>query len=404
MGKFLTLDDIEVESRTVIIRVDINVPYNPITGNLSESERIRAHAKTIRELSEREAKVVIIAHQGRKGESDFIHLDKHAQMLSKYLNKPVTFVDDIVGSKARKSIKNLNQGEILLLDNVRFLDDETMDIPSSDHVNSTIVKALAPLGDIFVNDAFSVAHRSHASIVGFTSLLSSVAGRVMERELKACKKALTPKRPNIYLLGGAKPKDCITIMKHILSNDISDKVLFSGLAGQLSLMAKGVDLGFENRAYLKKKKVLSLVSEIEDVDKKYKDKIEVPLDVAVDDNGLRREVKIEDLPSSNLIMDIGSETIERYSDIVRNAKTIVVKGPSGVYEKKGFEMGTFQLLNSISKTQAFTLIGGGDTSVAVEYLGFDKSSFSYVSIAGGALITFLSGKRMPGIEALMQQN
>ncbi|MEM2123111.1 MAG: phosphoglycerate kinase [Candidatus Bathyarchaeia archaeon] len=402
MAEFLTLDDFNVAGKTVLLRVDINVPYDPGTGRISDSERLRAHAETVKELADKRARVVILAHQGRRGDPDFIHLDQHAKLLSKHTGKQVGFIDDVVGEKAESSIRRLRGGEILLLDNVRFLDDETLEKPVSEHSRSIIVEALAPLGDLYVNDAFSAAHRSHASIVGFTQVMPSAAGRVMEHELKACEKALNPERPNMFILGGAKPEDCISIMRHMLSKGLLDMVLSCGLVGQLVLAARGVDLGVENKAFLEKKKALPLLSKIEELDRKHGDKIEAPMDVAVEADGVRLELPVGDLPTQHLIMDIGSETVRRYSEILRKARTVVVKGPAGVYEKDEFKTGTRKLLEVVSRLKAYTLIGGGDTSVAAEQLGFSKSAFSYVSIAGGALITYLSGEPMPGVEALRE--
>lgn len=402
MTRFLTLDDVDVAGKTVLLRVDINVPYDPEAGRISDSERLRAHADTVRELADKGAKVVVLAHQGRRGDPDFIHLGQHATLLSKHSGKPVSFVDDIVGEKAESSIRKLKKGEVLLLDNVRFLDDETLEKPASEHAESKIVKTLAPLGDLFVNDAFSAAHRSHASIVGFTRVMPSAAGRVMERELKACEKALNPEKPNMFILGGAKPSDCISIMKHMLSKDILDRVLSCGLVGQLILAARGAKLGAENEAFLEKKKALPLLSEIEEMDRRYRDKIEAPIDVAVEVDDTRRELSVDDLPTGHLIMDIGCRTVRKYSEILKDARTVVVKGPAGVYEKDEFQTGTRRLLETVAQLKAFTLIGGGDTSVAAERLGFRRSDFSYVSIAGGALITYLSGKPMPGVEALQE--
>ncbi len=400
MPHFLTIEDLDISSKVILLRVDVNVPYDSTTGKISDSERLRAHAKTIKELADKKAKVVILAHQGRRGSSDFIHLDQHANLLSKHVGRTIQFVDDIVDEKAHSAITHLRDGELLLLDNVRFLEDETVEKTALNHAQSKLVKTLGPLGDLFVNDAFSVAHRSHASIVGFTLVMPSLAGRVMERELKACGKALNPKRPNMFILGGAKPEDCVNIMKHLLDKNIVDKVLSCGLVGQLVLMSRGINIGVDNQAFLEKKKSSLLLPQIESIDQKYFDKIEAPIDVAINVNGKRREIAIKDLPTSNLIMDIGVKTVERYSTILQEAQTVVVKGPAGVYEKTDFNIGTQRILKILTKLNTFTLIGGGDTSVAAEHLGFKKSDFSYVSIAGGALITYLSGQPMPGVQAL----
>ena len=400
MSGFKTLDDVVVKDKVVLVRVDINVPYDPETKKISDSERLREHAKTIEELMERGAKVVVLAHQGRKGDPDFIHLDQHAQLLSTHIGKKVTFINDVVGSRAADAIKTLRGGDAILLDNVRFLDDETKEKAAEEHVKSMVVAALSPLADMFVNDAFSAAHRSHASVVGFTAALPSVAGRVMERELRSCQKALHPERPSIIILGGAKPDDCMKVMKHMLGQGALDKALTCGLLGQLMLKAKGVSLGQPSESFLEKKQVLRLVPELEKIHGDFKDRIEIPVDIAEEEGGRRVEKTVGQLPCEGVIMDIGEKTIERYQEVIRAAKTIVVKGPAGVYEKAGFEKGTRAILEEMRKAQAYTLLGGGDTSVAVQRLGFDLKSFSYVSIAGGALITYLSGKPMPGVEAL----
>ncbi|MEM4246327.1 MAG: phosphoglycerate kinase [Candidatus Bathyarchaeia archaeon] len=399
MPSFKTLDDVDVAGKLVLVRVDINVPYDEATGKIQDSERLRAHAKTLKELAEKGAKVVVLAHQGRKGDTDFIHLDQHASLLTEHIGRPVAFIEDVIGPAALAAVRRVKPGEILLLDNVRFLDDETVEKAPAEHAKSRIVAALSPLADLYVNDAFSAAHRAHASVVGFAATLPSVAGRVMERELTSCQKALHPERPEVLILGGAKPDDCMKIMEHMLRKGSVDKVLTCGILGQLLLAANGHPLGPPNEGLLEKKGHMSLVPQLRKIYLESRERIEIPLDVA-EENGGRVERRVPDLPCRGLIMDIGEETIQRYRPIIRSAKTVIVKGPAGVYEKAGFEKGTKSLLEEVERAEAYTLIGGGDTSVAVEKLGFRPDRFSYVSVAGGALITYLSGKPMPGVEAL----
>jgi len=395
---FLTLSDVEVKNKTVLIRVDINVPYDVANRSIQDSDRLREHAKTIKELSDKGAKVVVLAHQGRKGDADFIHLGQHAKLLEKHVGRRVQFVADVVGERAQQKIKFLSPKDILLLDNVRFLDDETEEKSPEEHADSQIVLELSPLADIFVNDAFSASHRSHASIVGFTETLPSYAGRVMERELVSCEKALNPKRPNIFILGGVKPDDCIAIMRYMLEGKRLDTALTCGTVGELFLIAKGFNLG-EKMKFYEEKDFLKLVPQAKQLLEKYGTKIEMPIDVAIDENG-RQEISVEELPVESTVLDIGNKTAQKYSEIIKNAKTIVVKGPAGVYEKQGFDAGAKLLLDSIANSKAFSLIGGGDTLVAIEKLGIDRNKFSYISLGGGALITYLSGKPMPGVEAL----
>ncbi len=398
--KFLTLDDFDFKNKIVILRVDINLPYDEKTGKLEISDRLIEAANTIKELCEKKAKVVVLAHQGRKGDTDFISLKQHAQLLSQYSNIPVEFVDSLIDEKALNKIKTLKPGQAVLLENVRFLDDEDLEKTPQEHANSSLVKALSPLADVFVNDAFSASHRSHASIVGFSTLMPVVAGRLMEKELKSLEKTLNPERPNLYILGGAKPDDCIKIMNYGLEKGIIDEVLACGILGELFLVAQGFDLGEKTEQFFKEKKFFELAEGLETTFKKYNEKIFVPLDVAVKDKGKRREIDVVDLPTNEMIMDIGKQTIKLFEERIKNAKTIVVKGPAGVYEENGFEKGTKSILQAVAKSKAFTLIGGGDTSVAIQKLGLPKDKYSYISLAGGALINYLSGKKMPGVEIL----
>jgi phosphoglycerate kinase len=396
-----TLDDVDVKNKTVLLRVDINVPYDPETERIADSDRLREHAKTIRELSDKRAKLVILAHQGRKGDPDFIPLKQHAKLLTKHVGKKVEYVDDIVGEKAKEKIKSLKPGEIILLDNVRFLEDEAINKSPEEHRNSSIVKNLAPLADIFVNDAFSAAHRSHASLVGFTAVLPSYAGRVMEREITSLEKVLSPEGINVYIMGGAKPEDCLAIMSFLLKNksQAMEYALTCGVLGEIFLLAKGHDLGKGTLEYLKKKDFLKLVDQAKEMLKDYGDRIKMPVDVAFEANG-RSEISVDSLPVEEMIKDIGMKTVKEYEKIIENAKTIVLKGPPGVYEEKNFSLGTKKILEAVANSKAFTLVGGGDTILALKKLGIEKNRFSYVSLAGGALITYLSGKSMPAIEAL----
>jgi len=220
----------------------------------------------------------------------------------------------------------------------------------------------------------------------------------MERELVFCSKALNPERPNVFVLGGAKPNDCLAIMKHMLEEKKLDNVLTSGTVGEIFLMANGHDLGGKKKFY-EEKDLLKLIPEAEKLLKKYGKKIEMPVDVAIEEKG-RTEIKIDDLPVEAASMDIGSKTVQKYAEMINKAKTIVMKGPAGMYEKEGFDTGTKKLLEAVTNSKGFKLVGGGDTLLSIENLGIDKNKFSYISLGGGALITYLSGKSMPGVEAL----
>jgi phosphoglycerate kinase len=401
MAKFLTLDDVKVKDKVVLVRVDFNSAVDPKTQKILEDARIRAHAETtIKELAEKGAKVVILAHQGRKGDPDFIPLKQHAEILGKILGRPVKYVDDLYGEKAKDAIKRLKSGEILVLENVRTFAAETKEGTPEEHAKTDLVKNLAPLADLFVNDAFAAAHRAHVSIIGFTAVLPSAAGRIMERELKSLSKVLeNPEKPCVFILGGAKADDSLEISKYILDKKIADYVLTGGVVGQVFLAARGVDLGKPNMDYLQKKELTDLLPGIKDLMKKYQDEIKTPEDLAVEVNGKRKEISVDELPTCYSMFDIGAKTVQVYAKIIRNAKSIVISGPMGVFENKEFSFGTRKVLEEIANSKAFSLAGGGHTISAIEEFGLTKK-ISYISTAGGALIEFLMGKKLPGVTAL----
>jgi phosphoglycerate kinase len=401
MAKYRTLDDFNVKDKVVLVRVDFNSEIDPNTKKVTSDVRIKAHAEsTLKELAEKGAKTVVLAHQGRKGDPDFTPLKQHAAILAKILKCPVKYIDVVFGDKAEKAIKALQGGEILVLENVRSFDGETKNGTPEEHAKTELVQALAPLADLFVNDAFAAAHRGQVSMVGFTAVLPSAAGRIMERELKSLSKALEkPEKPCVYVMGGAKADDSLEISKFVLGNGIADSVLVGGVTSQLFLAAKGVDLGKGNMAFLEKKQLLGLVPGIKELMQKYRDKVVVPVDVALDVKGKRKEIPVSKLPSEYSIFDIGAKTVENYAKIIAKAKSIVVSGPMGVYENKEFNYGTKKVLEAIANSKAFSLAGGGNTIAAIEEYGLTKK-IGYISTAGGALIEFLMGKKLPGVAAL----
>ncbi len=401
MAKYLTLDDFNVKNKVVLVRVDFNSEIDPETKQVTSDVRIRAHAETtLKELAEKGAKVVILAHQGRKGEADFTPLKQHAEILGKILKCPVKYVDDIYGEKAQNAIKNLQSGEILVLGNVRGFDGETKKGTPEEHAKTPLVQNLAPLADLFVNDAFAAAHRAHVSMVGFTAVLPSAAGRIMERELKSLSRALeTPEKPCVYVMGGAKADDSLEISKYVLGNGIADYVVVGGVTSQLFLAAKGVDLGKKTMDFLVKKELTGLIPGIKALMEKYPEGVVVPVDVALDVDGKRKEISVNQLPTEYSIFDIGAKTVENYAGIISKAKSIVVSGPMGVYENPQFNYGTKKVFEAIADSKAFSLAGGGNTIAAIQEYGLTKK-ISYISTAGGALIEFLMGKKLPGVEAL----
>jgi len=374
------LSNYNFKDKTVLLRADLN--SDVVNGKVLMSERIKQSVETIKELKRKGAKVVIIAHQGRKGKKDFISLKGHARLLNKFVK--IKFIKDVVGKKAEKEINGLEKGDVILLENIRFLDDEMK--PEKNKKNKLF--GLVDLVDIYVNDAFSACHRKQTSIVLFPKYLPSFAGRLLEREVKALKKI---KMKNVlYILAGAKPEDNIKLLK-------GNKVLAGGLFGQTCLNASGKALGAQDK-YLKKE-----IRDYNGIKKKLKSKlknVEMPSDFAVKMSGKRKEVRIEGFPNKYEIYDIGSKTIENYVKEIGKAKAIYMKGPAGDCSQKQFCKGTFALLKAISKNKGFSLIGGGHLSDAIEASKISKKKFGHLSLSGGALLRYVAGEKLVGLEAL----
>ncbi|XRO76004.1 phosphoglycerate kinase [Methanocaldococcus sp. 28A] len=406
---FLTLDDFNFDEKRVVLRVDINCPIDPNTGEILDDKRIREIKNTITELIHKNAKVVILAHQSRPGKKDFTTLKNHAKVLSDVIGKEVEYIDEVIGSTARESIINMKSGDVILLENVRFYSEEVLndwkkwkDITPKKQAETNLIRRLAPLFDYFVNDAFAAAHRAQPSLVGFSYYMPMIAGRLMEREVGVLSKVLeNPERPCVYVLGGAKADDSIRVMKNVLENGTADKVLTSGIVANIFLVAMGYDLGvnvdvIEN---LGLKSQIEIAKELLD---KFEDKIIVPIDVALNINEERVEADLnKNEKVEHLINDIGEKTIELYSEIINEANTIVANGPAGVFEKEAFAKGTEELLKAIANSKGFSVIGGGHLSAAAELFGI-TDKIDHVSTGGGATLDFLAGEKLPVIEMLKE--
>lgn len=397
--KFPTLDAADVRGKKTLIRVDINSPIDPNTGEILDDTRIRECAPTIRELASKGAMVVVLAHQGRAGDEDFTTLEKHAQKLSDAVGLKVSYVPDVFGPAARDAIEKMQPGQVLLLENVRFLAEESLSGTPEEMAKTHLVRKLAEVVDIYVNDAFGAAHRGQASLVGFGAVLPTFAGRLMERELKGLGQALKPERPCVYVLGGGKAKDSLRIIENIIKKDVADTILTGGLVGQAFLVASGKDVGKANLQILIDKGFEKEIERAQKLIASYGDKIKIPIDVVVNCNGEPKELPVEQLPSEFPVNDIGSRTVEEYSKIIMNAKTVVANGPLGVFEKRGFELGTFKVLEAMANSKAFTILGGGHIVAAAEAAGVTPR-IKHVSTGGGACISFLSGESMPVVEML----
>lgn len=415
---FMVLDDVPLKGKCVFCRIDLNCPVDEKTKQPQLSPRISAHARTILDLASMGAKTVLLAHQGRKGDDDFISLAPHAKLLEKEAAKlsradgkkspQIHFVNDVCGEKAKSSVRALKNGEVVLLQNVRYLDDETK--YEKNGGKSELVSKLGPLCQIFVLDAFSCAHRAHASVVGFghpfpggpaagARSVPCVAGRVMAQELEALEKFRNPPHPVVFVLGGAKPDDSLPILASWLDAGKLDFALCGGLLGSLMLLAAGHELG-ATKQLLKKKEALAKLDYARALLNAYPEKIVLPSDVVVDAGGVPQVLDVEQLPSPNSIADIGPQTAQRFGQLIRTAGSIVLNGPMGVYEKNEFASGTRIVLMAMSQSSGFSLLGGGHTLAALDKFKIDRSRLGYVSLSGKALIEYLSGEKLPGVEML----
>ncbi len=400
MGSYNTLGDFNYKGKKVLLRVDINCPMDKKTLKIINDSRIRAVVPTIRELLGKKAKLVVLAHQSRKGKWDFTDLSQHAALLSKNLNTPVKYVDDVLGDDAKKAIGDLKEGEILLLGNVRQLDSESKNLSMEEHANGEIVTTLAPLFDLYVCDAFGAAHRSQCSLVGFEDRLPSASGRLMAKEMYALETIFNnPRRPSVFILGGAKFGDVPLMIDRVLGSNTADTVIVVGLAGNAFLMARGVDIGEASKVPLQEELTEENFKKAQDVMSKYGQRILLPSDVAVEKDGKRVSVNIGDMANAGAALDIGDQSIEKFRKVLEGSKTSFMSGPAGMFEKDGFENGTKAIMAVMVSSGGLSVLGGGHTSAAAER--FDLAdSMSYVSTGGGALETFLLKDPLPVIVAL----
>ena len=400
MEEFNTLDDFNFENRTVLLRVDFNMPLDKKTLHILDATRMNLVIPTINELIKKKAKIVILAHQGRKDSWDFISMEDHAKKFGTLINKKVKYIDDIFGNKAKKSIKELKYGEILFLDNVRKIPYETLKKTAFEHSKSEFIQDLYPLADFFVNDAFAAAHRSQCSLIGFTEVLPSCAGRLLEKEIRQLNKIIKkPNKPSMFLFGGAKFSDAISTIDHLINKKIADKILLTGLPANAFLKAIGYNMGKKTENILMIEDISNQLKTIKDIFQKYEKKIYLPIDFAISSNEKRFEISLDELPNDHDLFDIGEKTIIKYKKILKNAKTIFLSGPCGVFEKNIFQNGTKEIFNFIADSNAFSIAGGGHTVAAIEKLNL-KNNFSHISTGGGSLEKFITGDKLAVIEAL----
>jgi phosphoglycerate kinase len=379
-----SIREVDVRDKIILLREDLNSEV--VNGKVLMAPRIRESAKSIKFLIDKGAKVVVIAHQGRPGEKDFTSMKQHAKLLRKFVK--IKFVNDVIGEKAEKKIKGLKSGRAILLDNIRGLKEE-FDLKDNDFVTK-----LSSWCQIYVNDAFSVSHRAQASIVSFPKKMESYAGPMLEDEVNALQKINL--KNTLYILAGAKPADNMRLMNK------KNKVLACGLFGQMCIVAKGKDLGAQTK-YLQNN-ISDYDKSLKELKKKLKSSgklIHTPQDFAVrDDAGKRKDIPLKEFPVEYEIFDIGPVTQERYIEEIKKAKSIYMKGPAGYYSEDQFILGTKAILGAVAESGAFSVLGGGQLSDAIAKSGIPEDRFGHISLSGGALLDYIAGERLPGLEIL----
>jgi len=391
--KILTLDDFELKDKTVFLRVDMNCPIDPETMEISGTKRIEEATETIEALSD--AKVVVASHQGRVGNKDYTGMENHAKVLERLLKKDIKYVQDVIGSAAQNEIKNLKNGEVLLLDNLRLCAEENYEFSSSDAAKTIMVQRLAKLFDLCVLDSFPSAHRSHPSIVGFPKVLPACAGRIVEHEVRKLDEIMTvAKAPHVIVLGGAKVLDRLEAIKLLIKNGRADHVLLTGLIGNVFMRAQG-----RIKSALGIKREEEVVTKAHSLIGEYPDVFSTPVDVAVDKDGSRVEVDVRDVNKGDLVYDLGPKTIEHYNKIISGAGTVFISGPPGFFEKEQFSYGTKALLEGVANSMATTIVSGGHLTSALKRYGLIEK-INHISTAGGALVLYLTGERLPMIQSL----
>lgn len=402
-----TLDEFDVAGKTVLCRVDMNQPVDRQTDTLKSTARIEACVPTLRELSDKGAKLVVLAHQGSDIEyKNFYCTRPHAKVLAQLLDRPVRWIDDVCGPTARQMIRELKDGEILLLDNVRYVSEEQtlfetrLHLTHEQQAKTLLVEKLAPLADLYVCDAFAAAHRDQPSLCGFEQVLPSTMGRLFEKEYCVISELMaSPAKPCVFVLGGSKISDAFLMMETVLSGGAADTVLTGGLVGNILLAAKGEVIGQGSLDFIYKSNYGEFIEKAKTIYARYADKIVLPTDLGYVGNGVRRECRIGAVPTEICAVDIGSETARQYESIILAAKTVFVNGPMGIFEQPETELGTKTVFEALGNTAGYTVVGGGDSvTAAAKYQVKDK--LGYVCTGGGALIRFLTGEELPAVKAL----
>lgn len=402
-----SLDELDFKDRHVLVRLDINSPLEPSSKKIVDTNRIMRSIPTLKYLIAQGARIAIIAHQGDTLDyHNLIPLEEHAQILSQYLEREVRYVDDVCGDHARSCVRSLKSGELVLLGNLRYLCEEVstfenaVTLTPKEMASTWLVRRLAPLFDLYVNDAFSAAHRNCPSQVAFQRLLPSAAGRIFFDEYTALRTLLNkPRRPSVFLLGGAKISDAFGMLESALECKIADTILTGGVIGHVFLMARGYRLGEKSERWLCDRSLTPYIEVAAHLLEKYGDHIVSPSDLAYEKQGERMEVILDDLPVDDaLFLDVGHRSVEVYRQVIADASSLFINGPVGMYENPLFAFGTKELWKAAGESEGFSVMGGGDSVNAKRH--FNVEGIDRICTAGGAMVHFMSGQKLPLINAM----
>lgn len=395
MGK-KTIEDINVSGKRTLVRVDFNVPRDKATGDITDDARMRAALPTIQYLIDHDAKVIVMSHLGRpKGKVvEELRLNKVAEHLSELLGKPVTKLDDCVGPEVEAAVNNMKDGDVILLENVRFHPEE-----EKNDVN--FAKKLAALGDIFVNDAFGTAHRAHCSTAGIGTYLPSVSGFLMKKELAGLGAALSkPEKPFVAIIGGAKISDKIGVVSYLIGK--ADTIIIGGGMANTFLAAQGYDM----KASLVEPDSLdvakSTLAQAADAGTDLLLPVDVTIAAAFDAPETAKTADVDAIDDGWMALDIGPKTIALAEEKIKNAKTVIWNGPMGVFEQDAFAVGTNALAKAVALSDAYSVVGGGDSVAAVKKSGM-ADKISHISTGGGASLEFMEGRLLPGLAVLEER-
>jgi phosphoglycerate kinase len=394
-----TISELECAGKTVLLRLDLNSPIDPTSNLILDDKRFREHLPTIRALSD--SRVVIVTHQSRPGKKDFTTLESHAEKLEQLLGKQVKYIDSIIGRHAREAVHAMKDGDVLMLENVRFNAEENLTLKPEDAKKTHLVKKLSSMADVFVNDAFGTAHRSQPTIVGLPLVMRSAGGLLMEKEVSTLSKVFSgAPRPVCMVLGGTKVDDSIDVARHVLANGIADQVIVIGVVANVFLIAAGYDIGKPSTQLISQLKYQPEIEKAKEILSQYRDRVVMPESVAVRQENHRLEYPVDRIPEDAPVLDLGMDALSSFIQVLKKAGTVVFNGPAGVFEDEDFATGTYELLRAAS-TVEFSVVGGGHTAAVIEKLGIEKD-FTHISTGGGACIEFLTGKKLPAVDALEQ--